>query len=61
MAIAYFLVPNALFLFVASLILFYVILKRLNKKFGFVNGDCLGHTLEHTELLLLNIALVIMA
>ena len=58
--LAYFLVPNALFLFVASLILFYVILKRLNKKFGFVNGDCLGHTLEHTELLLLNIALVIM-
>jgi len=58
--VAFFLVDNSLVLFVASLILFYIILKRLDKKFGFVNGDCLGHTLEHTELLLLNLALVIM-
>jgi adenosylcobinamide-GDP ribazoletransferase len=50
---------NALILFVISLLSFYFILKILNNKFGFVNGDCLGFTLEHTELILLNIGLVI--
>ena len=37
---------------------FYFLLKILNNKFGFVNGDCLGFTIEHTELVLLNIALM---
>jgi len=50
---------NALILFVLSLLSFYFVLNVLNKKFGFVNGDCLGFTLEHTELLLLNIGLMI--
>ena len=50
---------NALILFVVSLFSFYFILKILNNKFGFVNGDCLGFTLEHTELILLNIGLAI--
>jgi len=50
---------NALVLFVISLLSFYFILKILNNKFGFVNGDCLGFTLEHTELILLNIGLAI--
>ncbi len=50
---------NALFLFLLSLFCFYFILKILNNKFGFVNGDCLGFTLEHTELILLNIGLAI--
>ena len=49
---------NALVLFVLSLLSFYFILKILNNKFGFVNGDCLGFTIEHTELVLLNIALM---
>lgn len=57
--LAFFLVENSLILFLSSLLIFYFILRRLDKKFGFVNGDCLGHTLEHTELLLLNLALVL--
>jgi adenosylcobinamide-GDP ribazoletransferase len=48
---------NVLVLFILSLLSFYFILKVLNNKFGFVNGDCLGFTLEHTELVLLNIGL----
>ena len=50
---------NVLLLFILSLLSFYFILKVLDKKFGFVNGDCLGFTLEHTELLLLNIGLMV--
>ena len=50
---------NVLLLFILSLASFYFILKILNNKFGFVNGDCLGFTLEHTELILLNIGLAI--
>ena len=50
---------NVLILFILSLLSFYFILKVLDKKFGFVNGDCLGFTLEHTELVLLNIGLMI--
>lgn len=50
---------NVLILFILSLLSFYFILKVLNNKFGFVNGDCLGFTLEHTELILLNIGLIL--
>ena len=50
---------NVLLLFILSLLSFYFILKVLDKKFGFVNGDCLGFTIEHTELILLNIGLMI--
>ncbi len=50
---------NALILFIVSLLSFYFILKILNNKFGFLNGDCLGFTIEHTELILLNIGLTI--
>ena len=56
---AFFIGQNILLLFVISLLSFYFILKILNNKFGFVNGDCLGFTLEHTELILLNIGLAI--
>jgi adenosylcobinamide-GDP ribazoletransferase len=56
--IAFIFGTNALILFVLSLFSFYFLLKILNKKFGFVNGDCLGFTIEHTELVLLNIALM---
>ena len=57
--IAFLVGSNALILFVLSLLSFYFILKVLDRKFGFVNGDCLGFTLEHTELILLNIGLMI--
>lgn len=57
--LAFIFASNVLLLFILSLVSFYFILKILNKKFGFVNGDCLGFTLEHTELILLNIGLII--
>ena len=57
--IAFLIGSNILFLFVISLLSFYFILKVLDNKFGFVNGDCLGFTLEHTELILLNIGLLL--
>ena len=57
--IAFLIGSNVLFLFVISLLSFYFILKVLDNKFGFVNGDCLGFTLEHIELVLLNIGLLL--
>jgi adenosylcobinamide-GDP ribazoletransferase len=57
--IAFLIGSNVLVLFVISLLSFYFILKVLDNKFGFVNGDCLGFTLEHTELVLLNIGLLL--
>lgn len=57
--IAFFIGKNILALFILSLLSFYFILKILNNKFNFVNGDCLGFTLEHTELLLLNLGMVL--
>ena len=57
--IAFLIGSNVLVLFVISLLSFYFILKVLDNKFGFVNGDCLGFTLEHTELILLNIGLLL--
>ena len=41
-------------LFVVALVLY-----ALKKKFGFLNGDCLGATLEKTEWILLNLGLLI--
>jgi adenosylcobinamide-GDP ribazoletransferase len=55
----WFLFPSTLVLLFISMISFYFVLKTLNKKFSFVNGDCLGFTLEHTELILLNIGLAL--
>ncbi len=57
--VAWFLLPSAIVLLLISMITFYFVLKVLNKKFSFVNGDCLGFTLEHTELVLLNIGLAL--
>ena len=57
---AIFIASNAILLFILSLLSFYLILKTLDKKFSFVNGDCLGFTLEHTELILLNIGLALL-
>ena len=55
-----FLTSNVLTLFIISLLSFYIVMKILNKKFGFVNGDCLGFTIEHTELILLNIGMMLL-
>ena len=57
--IAFFIGKNIFIILVLSLLSFYFILKILNNKFGFVNGDCLGFTLEHTELIVLNIGLAL--
>lgn len=57
--VLWFLLPSALVLLFISMVSFYFVLKILNKKFSFVNGDCLGFTLEHTEVILLNIGLVL--
>ena len=57
--VSWFLFSSALVLLALSMISFYFVLKTLNKKFSFVNGDCLGFTLEHTELILLNIGLAL--
>ena len=48
-----------LLLFVLALASLYYCLKILNKRFGFVNGDCLGCSIEITELLLLNVGFVL--
>lgn len=50
---------KAMMLFILALISLYVCLKILNKRFGFVNGDCLGCSIEITELLLLNVGFVL--
>ena len=57
--LAMFIASNVVWLFIISLLSFYFLLKILGKKFSFVNGDCLGFTLEHTELILLNIGLAL--
>ncbi|MCG3663371.1 adenosylcobinamide-GDP ribazoletransferase [Aliarcobacter butzleri] len=57
--VAFFIGKNIFIILVLSLLSFYFILKILNNKFGFVNGDCLGFTLEHTELIVLNIGLAL--
>ncbi|MDN5100600.1 adenosylcobinamide-GDP ribazoletransferase [Aliarcobacter butzleri] len=57
--VAFFIGKNIFIILVLSLLSFYFILKILNNKFGFVNGDCLGFTLEHTELIILNIGLAL--
>lgn len=57
--VAFFIGKNIFIILLLSLLSFYFILKILNNKFGFVNGDCLGFTLEHTELIVLNIGLAL--
>ncbi|RXJ53774.1 adenosylcobinamide-GDP ribazoletransferase [Candidatus Marinarcus aquaticus] len=52
---------NAVLLFaVVSIVAFTLILRLLKSKFGFLNGDCLGFTLEVVELILLNIGLMLL-
>lgn len=57
---ALFLSIKAIFLLAFGFLCFYFCLKIIDKRFGFVNGDCLGFSIETTELLLLNIGLVLL-
>ncbi|RXJ83522.1 adenosylcobinamide-GDP ribazoletransferase [Arcobacter sp. CECT 8985] len=56
---ALFLKSNAWILLLFALAFLYINLKILNKRFNFLNGDCLGCSIEITELLLLNIGFII--
>ncbi|RXJ98639.1 adenosylcobinamide-GDP ribazoletransferase [Arcobacter sp. CECT 8986] len=56
---ALFLKSNALVFLFLALVFLYINLKILYKRFGFLNGDCLGCSIEITELLLLNIGFII--
>lgn len=58
--LAFILTSNVLVLFIVSLLAFYFILSKLDRHFGFINGDCLGFTLEHVELILFNLALILL-
>lgn len=52
---------SAVLLFaLAAFILFAVVLTLLKKRFGFLNGDCLGFGLEIVELCLLNIGVILL-
>lgn len=52
-------VKSTLILIVVSIISSVLILKILKKRFGFLNGDCIGFSIEVTELILLNIGLLL--
>lgn len=42
-----------------ALVFIHIVFAVLNKKFGFLNGDCIGFSIEVTEVLLLNIGLFV--
>ncbi len=52
-------IKSTLILLVSALLFSMVVLKILKKRFGFLNGDCIGFSIEMTELLLLNIGLLL--
>lgn len=51
-------IKTIVILYVVSLIASLLILRVLKKHFGFLNGDCIGTSIEVSEFILLNIALV---
>ena len=57
--IALYLNMSTIVLFFMSFFCFFMILKILQKKFSFLNGDCIGFTIEHTELILLNLVFML--
>lgn len=61
MLFSYFVLDVKLVLLFSFVTLFVValVLYVLKKKFGFLNGDCLGATLEKTEWILLNLGLLL--
>jgi len=52
-------VKSVLILFVVSVISSIILLNILKKRFGFLNGDCIGFSIEVTELILLNVGLLL--
>lgn len=56
--IAFLINVNVAMLFVISVCLFFISLKILQKRFGFLNGDCIGFSIEKTEVILLNLGLL---
>lgn len=56
--IAFLINVNVAMLFVISVSIFFMTLKVLKKRFGFLNGDCIGFSIEKTELILLNLGLL---
>ena len=50
---------SAMILLIASIAISMMVLKILQRRFGFLNGDCMGCSIEVTELLLLNIGLLL--
>jgi adenosylcobinamide-GDP ribazoletransferase len=61
MVLSYFVLDvKAVLLFsLVTLFMVALILYTLKKKFGFLNGDCLGASLEKTEWILLNLGLLL--
>lgn len=60
--VAFFLIGfgNGILIIILALIVSALVLKILNKRFGFLNGDCIGSSIEITELILLNLGLLLL-
>lgn len=56
----FFIDTGSLLLFVLSLIVFFLVLNILKKRFSFLNGDCIGFTLEVNELIILNLGFILL-
>ena len=52
-------VKSVIILLVVSVFSSIVILNILKRRFGFLNGDCIGFSIEFTELMLLNVGLLL--
>lgn len=52
-------INHTLILTVLSALFALFVLYKLDQKFGFVNGDCIGFTIVLTEILLLNLGLIV--
>lgn len=52
-------IKSVLMLVVVSIVSSIVLLNILKKRFGFLNGDCIGFSIEVTELILLNVGLLL--
>ena len=52
-------VKSMLILLIVSVVSSMVMLNILKRRFGFLNGDCMGFSIEMTELILLNVGLLL--
>ena len=55
----FFCAVEVLILFVIGIVTIHLTIKYLSKKFGFLNGDCIGFSIEIVEIVLLNIGLLL--